>query len=558
MDVVLVGLPGSGKTRRRATAGQPPRRVVHRPRRADRGGRRPLDPGDLRRGRRGGVPGARTGGHRRPRPGRPGARGPARDRDGRRRGRRSAQPLGALPRADDGLARRPARRSSPSGCAARRTSGRSSPAATRSGRCATWPPGASGSTARPTSTSRGVAEVHGVVDAVEAQLGADRTRDGAGRRCSRTATPIGRFVLGDGIAADALGDRARRACGARRAILVSEPGAWAAVGERLAAASARTRPRGRPRPAARRARRPSDSTVVEDAARELAGLRVERSRAARRGRWRRARRHGRLPRRGLPARRPDHPGADDAGRPDRLGDRRQDRGRPARGQEPRRGLPPAERDHHRHRDAADAPRATDAGRARRGGQDGGTRRRAAVRTARGRRAGHRARRRGGLRRRASSPSSSSGPAGPRSRWSSPTSASAVRRPAGSRSTSGTRSGHAFEAAGRLRRAAPRRGRRLRAAGGVPDRRRGRVSRRRSGRRGSSGCSTRSGSATEPLPYPLATVDGPPRRPTRSTPTAGSAGSCPTADGVVVRDDIDPALVERAAAGLLAAPSGSPR
>ena len=33
---------------------------------------------------------------------------------------------------------------------------------------------------------------------------------------------------------------------------------------------------------------------------------------------------------------------------------------------------------------------------------------------------------------------------------------------------------------------------------------------------------------------------------------------PTADGVVVRDDIDPALVERAAAGLLAAPSGSPR
>jgi 3-dehydroquinate synthetase len=33
---------------------------------------------------------------------------------------------------------------------------------------------------------------------------------------------------------------------------------------------------------------------------------------------------------------------------------------------------------------------------------------------------------------------------------------------------------------------------------------------------------------------------------------------PTADGVVVRDDVDPAVVERAAAALLAAPSGSAR
>ena len=33
---------------------------------------------------------------------------------------------------------------------------------------------------------------------------------------------------------------------------------------------------------------------------------------------------------------------------------------------------------------------------------------------------------------------------------------------------------------------------------------------------------------------------------------------PTADGVIVRDDIDPAVVERAAASLLAAPTGSPR
>jgi hypothetical protein len=33
---------------------------------------------------------------------------------------------------------------------------------------------------------------------------------------------------------------------------------------------------------------------------------------------------------------------------------------------------------------------------------------------------------------------------------------------------------------------------------------------------------------------------------------------PTIEGVVIREDIDPALVERAAAELLATPSGSPR
>jgi hypothetical protein len=33
---------------------------------------------------------------------------------------------------------------------------------------------------------------------------------------------------------------------------------------------------------------------------------------------------------------------------------------------------------------------------------------------------------------------------------------------------------------------------------------------------------------------------------------------PTADGVVVRDDIEPEIVERAASSLLAAGSGSPR
>ena len=63
---------------------------------------------------------------------------------------------------------------------------------------------------------------------------------------------------------------------------------------------------------------------------------------------------------------------------------------------------------------------------------------------------------------------------------------------------------------------------------------------------------------------------PSRSPTRSPTVLGhlatdkkhAAGRLrwvlPTADGVVVRDDIDPDVVERAAASLLAAPTGSPR
>ena len=56
-------------------------------------------------------------------------------------------------------------------------------------------------------------------------------------------------------------------------------------------------------------------------------------------------------------------------------------------------------------------------------------------------------------------------------------------------------------------------------------------------------------ATEPLPYPLATVLG-----HLATDKKHAAGRLrlilPTGDGVVVRDDIEPALVERAAASLL--------
>jgi 3-dehydroquinate synthase len=66
-----------------------------------------------------------------------------------------------------------------------------------------------------------------------------------------------------------------------------------------------------------------------------------------------------------------------------------------------------------------------------------------------------------------------------------------------------------------------------------------------------------GLATEPLPYPLATVMR-----HLATDKKHDAGRLrwvlPTADGVVVRDDVDPTVVERVAADLLATPSGSPR
>jgi shikimate kinase/3-dehydroquinate synthase len=120
----------------------------------------------------------------------------------------------------------------------------------------------------------GVAEVRGVVEVVEAEIG--RIRPAAtGTTLLRAATPIGRIVLGDGIAAAALATELD-AMRARRAILVSEPGAWAAVGERLAEA---LRERGREvvhilLPQGEAAKQ---LAVVEGAARELAGLRVERS-----------------------------------------------------------------------------------------------------------------------------------------------------------------------------------------------------------------------------------------------------------------------------------------
>ncbi|MEA2675387.1 MAG: shikimate kinase / 3-dehydroquinate synthase [Chloroflexota bacterium] len=119
----------------------------------------------------------------------------------------------------------------------------------------------------------GVAEVHGVVDAIEAKLG-DLALE-RGTTLLRATTPIGRIVVGDGIAAAALAAELD-ALRARRAILVSEPGAWAAVGERLANG---LRERGHEvvqvlLPEGEAAKR---LDVIEGAARELAGARVERT-----------------------------------------------------------------------------------------------------------------------------------------------------------------------------------------------------------------------------------------------------------------------------------------
>ncbi len=123
----------------------------------------------------------------------------------------------------------------------------------------------------------GVAEVASVVDAVDRLI---RERAGRGRPAGhgtvllRAETRIGRVVLGERIAVGAV-DEALRALGAGRAVLLSEPGAWRAAGEDVRAGLEAEGwrvdlvllPEGEP---AKRL------AVVEEAAGELAQLRVER------------------------------------------------------------------------------------------------------------------------------------------------------------------------------------------------------------------------------------------------------------------------------------------
>ena len=117
----------------------------------------------------------------------------------------------------------------------------------------------------------GVVEVGGVVEAVETLIARGVP---AGTTLLRTSTKIGDVVVGEGIAPAAVSDALQRV-GARRAILVSEPGAWATVGSALASS---LRELGWSveellLPAGEDAKRLS---VMEDAARELARRRVER------------------------------------------------------------------------------------------------------------------------------------------------------------------------------------------------------------------------------------------------------------------------------------------
>jgi shikimate kinase/3-dehydroquinate synthase len=118
----------------------------------------------------------------------------------------------------------------------------------------------------------GVAEMTSVVAAVEEVLRV--AREGAGTVLLRADTRIGRLVVGTGILGAEV-SVALAALRARRAILVSEPGAWAAVGARLADDLGRA---GWP---VERLELPQGETakqlsVIEDGARRLARLRVER------------------------------------------------------------------------------------------------------------------------------------------------------------------------------------------------------------------------------------------------------------------------------------------
>ena len=117
----------------------------------------------------------------------------------------------------------------------------------------------------------GIAETSSVVDAA-GRLAASGPSPST--TLLRARTSIGELVVGEGVAADAVGVTLRR-LEARRAILVSEPGAWTAFGEEFAEA---LRADGWPvetvmLPEGEDAKR---LPVIEDAARQLARLRAER------------------------------------------------------------------------------------------------------------------------------------------------------------------------------------------------------------------------------------------------------------------------------------------
>ena len=116
----------------------------------------------------------------------------------------------------------------------------------------------------------GVAEVHGVLGAVELAVAEPRT---PATKLLDADTKLGRYVLGEHIASGEIAASLER-LDARRVVIVSEPGAWAAAGAAIAdglgadwSIERILLPQGED------AKRLS---VIEDGARELARLRVER------------------------------------------------------------------------------------------------------------------------------------------------------------------------------------------------------------------------------------------------------------------------------------------
>ena len=117
----------------------------------------------------------------------------------------------------------------------------------------------------------GVAELSGVIETVDHLVAAGMP---SATTLLRASTKIGEVTLGEGIAVEAVGGILQR-LEARRAVLVSEPGAWAAFGEGVAeglrAAGWQVDTVMLPEGEAAK-----QLAVVGDAARELARLRVER------------------------------------------------------------------------------------------------------------------------------------------------------------------------------------------------------------------------------------------------------------------------------------------
>ena len=187
--------------------------------------------------------------------------------------RPAAPPLADGPAADPG--RRPPRRGS-----------------------ASWPRLGSASTGR----RPGVNGVADVGDVVERRGPARRRRARPRRRpsCARRRRSAS-WSSARGSRRDAVGRGAPPARGARRAVLVSEPGAWAACGEGLAEDAAGGRLAGRRRSCCRRGEAAKRLSVIEDAARDARAAARRAPRAAGGRRRRRARGPGRVPRGDVPA-----------------------------------------------------------------------------------------------------------------------------------------------------------------------------------------------------------------------------------------------------------------